>query len=327
MFICKCLGLNYSRHLEQQIGIFHIIYCVKNILLYCNKCMQHLLWLFMPAFNYLWGWVGVMVVVLAGQRAQCWVCPCLCPCPHWRAASNTALKLFWNERIKHTFLCWNIFTKHYSLFLIWGRQNGFVTLTAGALPGCSCPLYWGHMGHLQVKLLWSAFARRSRNYVAVVWSNENNLLKNMMERKRLAPSLFELSYTFSQLKPRMVMKRDSPVTGGYAEPSVPLFLWTWKFQPVYFLLNRHCVLVSKQIWNARGALWSAEKGVWKGIYWWCWGARWWWMKCCRGSAQLWNTTQGLCCLPNDLGLSSRCLCCWYYSWLPLIVVSKDLLVP
>lgn len=140
MFICKCLGLNYSRHLEQQIGIFNIIYCVKNILLYCNKCMQQLL--FVPAFNYLGGWVAVMVVVLAGQRAQRWVCPY----PRWRAASNTDLKLLWNERIKHTFLCWNILTKHHSLFLILGGQNDFVTLRAGALPGCFCPLYWGHMG-------------------------------------------------------------------------------------------------------------------------------------------------------------------------------------
>lgn len=122
----------YPSHLEQQIGIFSIIYCVKNILFYCNKCMQQLLLLFVPAFNYLEGWVGVMVVVLAGQGAQCWVCPCPCPCPHWRAASNTALKLFWNERIKHTFLCWNIFTKHHSLFLTWGRQN---EIMAG-LPFC-----------------------------------------------------------------------------------------------------------------------------------------------------------------------------------------------
>lgn len=48
---------------------------------------------------------------------------CAHVCAHAHTASNTALKLFWNERIKCTFLCWNIFTKHHSLFLIWGRQN------------------------------------------------------------------------------------------------------------------------------------------------------------------------------------------------------------
>lgn len=163
----------------------YILYVVKNILLYCNKCIQQLLLLFVPAFNYLGGWVVVMVVVLAGQRAQCWVCPY----PHWRAASNTAVKLFWNERIKHTFLCWNIFTKHHSFFLILGGQNDFVTLSAGALPGCLCPLCWGHMGHLQVKLLWSAFAR-SRNYVAVVWSNEKICLKACWREKGWPHNLY-----------------------------------------------------------------------------------------------------------------------------------------
>lgn len=186
MFICKCLGLNYSRHLEQQIGIFNIIYCVKNILPYCNKCMQHLLLLFVPTFNYLGGWVGVMVVLLVGQRARCWVCSCLCPCPHWRLLATQSSNCS-EMRGLNILSCAETCSQSTTVFLIWGRQNDFVTLTAGALPGCSFPLYWGQMGHLQVKLLWSAFSRRSRNYVAVVWSNENNLLKNILERKRLAP--------------------------------------------------------------------------------------------------------------------------------------------
>lgn len=104
MFICKCLRLNYSRHLEQQIGIFSAIYCVKNVLLYCNKCMQQLLLLFVPAFNYLGDWVGVMVMVVCWQGKGLSV-----------PMSVPMLKLFWNERIKHTFLCWNVFTKHHSL--------------------------------------------------------------------------------------------------------------------------------------------------------------------------------------------------------------------
>lgn len=159
-------------------------------------------------------------------------------------------------------------TKHHSLFLIWGRQNEILADLPISYINCRT------FARLLVPTVLGTHRAPAGKAPLICLHTEQQKLRGsgVIELKQSAYKRWRergwpCNYIWAELhllftsKALEVDEKRQCCDRSICRALCATVLWTWRFRPVYLLLNKPCVLASKQIGNASSVPWSAEKGV------------------------------------------------------------------